>query len=97
MTRKLAIAMGLCSALPQLAQAQLSDLICDDTSRLQQQLETVVGAKQQARGMRDPESLIEVWIVPGSGDWTIVQNYANGTSCILAIGEFWEAVEAEPT
>ncbi len=96
MIKTLTIAIGLCATLPHVAFAQFTDLVCDDTSRLQQQLQTVVGAQQQARGMRDPESLIEIWIVPSSGDWTIVQNYANGTSCILAIGEFWEAVEAEP-
>lgn len=97
MKTTLTFMIGLCAVVSQPAQARFSDLVCDDTSRLQQQLQTVVGAEQQAQGLRDPEAMIEIWIVPSSGDWTIVQNYANGTSCVVAMGEHWESVQPEPT
>ncbi len=76
--------------------ATLLDVVCDDTVRLETQLKQVVGAQRRAQGVRAPDALIEVWIVPRSGDWTIVQNYANGTSCIVAMGEHWEALGVDP-
>ncbi|MEL6841512.1 MAG: hypothetical protein AAFP85_19710 [Pseudomonadota bacterium] len=96
MKTSIALCVGLCLSIPQVSQARLTDVICDDSSRLKHQLEHVMGATQQARGVRDPEALIEIWIVPRNGDWTIVQNYANGTSCIVAMGEHWEALTPEP-
>lgn len=72
------------------AQASLSDLACDDTARLEDQLTSVVGAQKQAWGLRDAEAMLEIWIVPETGDWTVVQNYANGTSCIVAMGAHWQ-------
>ena len=83
-------------SLPQLAMASLDDLVCDDTGRLQGQLTTVIGAERQGYGLRDPESMLEIWIVPETGDWTVVQNYANGTSCIMALGEHWQTGIREP-
>ena len=75
----------------QTALAALTDLVCDDSARLQEQLTTIVGAEKQGFGMRDPEALLEIWIVPETGAWTVVQTYANGTSCIMAMGEHWQA------
>lgn len=78
------------AALAQAASSQITDVICDDRNRLEKRLEQVVGAERQGRGMRGPDALIEIWIDRRSGDWTMVQSYANGTSCIVAIGENWE-------
>lgn len=90
------ILSGLC-ATGLAAEASLSDLICDDTTRLQQQLGDIGGAELHGQGLRDPEAMLEIWIVPDTGDWTLVQNYANGTSCILAFGEHWhERAPASP-
>ena len=55
-----------------------------------------MGAERQGTGLRDPETLVEIWITPSNGDWLIVQNYTNGTSCIVAMGEYWEATPQEP-
>lgn len=78
--------------LPTVSAANFSDLICDDRARLEDQLTSVHGAEKQGQGMRGPDSLIEVWITPQSGDWTMVQSYANGTSCIVAMGEHWQSL-----
>lgn len=96
MTTRILSIFGLLALLPQMAHAQVSDLFCDDTARMQQQLQTVIGAEQRGQGLRDPEAMIEIWIVPSSGDWTMVQTYANGRSCIIAIGEHWQAMLPEP-
>ena len=82
--------------LPTLTHAQISDVTCDDRARLIKTLETVIGAKRQGMGLRDPETTLEVWVAARSGDWLIVQNYANGTSCIVAMGEYWESLLAKP-
>ncbi|MEM6589461.1 MAG: hypothetical protein AAF641_13525 [Pseudomonadota bacterium] len=70
--------------------AEISDVSCDDRSRMTDTLKNVLGAERQGTGLRDPETLLEVWVARASGDWIIVQNYSNGTSCIVAMGEHWE-------
>ena len=75
---------------PGMAQATISDLSCDDSARLTQKLTQVIGAERQATGLRDPETMLEVWVTRRNGDWMLVQTYANGTSCIVAMGAHWE-------
>lgn len=89
-------ALALCFALPSHAEARLSDVSCDDSPRLVSMLKNDLGAERQGTGLRDPETMLEVWVTKRSGEWMIVQNYANGTSCIVAMGEHWEASLAGP-
>jgi hypothetical protein len=79
-------------ALPHRGEAQLGDVVCDDSNRLEQQLLSRHGAQKQGQGMRGPDAILEVWITPTTGDWALVQTYANGTSCIVAMGEHWETI-----
>ncbi|WP_037939712.1 hypothetical protein [Sulfitobacter geojensis] len=81
---------------PTLAEAQMSDVSCDDSARMTQTLKEVVGAERQGMGLRDPETMLEVWVTARNGDWLIVQNYANGTSCIVAMGAHWEKSLSNP-
>ncbi len=82
--------------LPIAAQAQMSDLSCDDSARMNERLVDVLGATRQSTGLRDPETILEVWVLPRNREWLIVQNYSNGTSCIVAMGEHWETDNAGP-
>lgn len=82
----------LISSLAGTVQARMADISCDDSARLTRTLETVLGAERRSMGLRDPETVLEVWVSQKSGDWTIVQNYSNGTSCIVAAGEHWETL-----
>lgn len=77
------------SALPQTGEARITDVFCDDTARLHQQLSTQPGLRKHGQGLRGPDTLLEVWIANKTGEWTLVQSYANGTSCIIAMGENW--------
>ncbi len=90
------VLLCICGMFPTLAQAQMSDVSCDDSAQQPQTLKEVVGAERQGMGLRDPETMLEVWVTRRSGDWMIVQNYANGTSCIVAMGEHWEATQPGP-
>ncbi|SDJ07544.1 hypothetical protein SAMN05421850_10870 [Lutimaribacter saemankumensis] len=92
MRMKLAILAASLSLAPLCASAQLADVICDDTARLEQRLTQTHGAEKHGQGLRGPDAILQVWISPRSGDWTLVQSYANGTSCIVAMGEHWETL-----
>lgn len=82
--------------LPTLAQAQISDLSCDDSTRMTQRLTEVLGATRHSSGLRDPETILEIWVLPRNSEWLILQSYANGTSCIVAMGEHWETQAIGP-
>lgn len=73
---------------PALAQSPVAEVICLPRAELLQRL---AGAEVMGAGLRDAEAVLEVWAA-SSGAWTLVQAYANGTACILAMGEAWEGV-----
>lgn len=75
---------------PSISTAQMADLDCDDSARLAETLTEVLGATRQGIGLRDPDTTLEIWVQARNNDWFVVQSYANGTSCIVAMGEFWE-------
>ncbi|MFN5999116.1 MAG: hypothetical protein ACK47C_07090 [Paracoccaceae bacterium] len=79
-------------ATPVSAQSPIAEVICVPRSELLQRL---TGAEVSGSGLRDTETVLEVW-TKASGDWTLVQSYADGTACILAMGEAWEAVIPPP-
>jgi hypothetical protein len=83
----------LCLAAPAAAESPIAEVICAPRSEVVARLQ---GAAVTGTGLRDTEAVIEVW-TKASGDWTLVQSYANGTACILAMGEAWEAVALPPT
>ncbi len=73
----------------------MADVSCDDSARLTYTLTQVMGAERQGMGQRDPETMLEIWVMRRNGDWVIVQNYANGTSCIVAMGDHWENISGK--
>jgi hypothetical protein len=77
---------------PAAAEGPIAEVLCLPRAELVQRLADarVVGA-----GLRDAEAVLEIW-ASASGDWTLVQSYANGTACILAMGEAWDAVVPPP-
>ena len=81
---------------PSLSTAQMADVQCDDSARLTATLTEVLGATRQGLGLCDPETTLEIWVQARNNDWFVVQNYANGTSCIVAMGEFWESAMTGP-
>ena len=75
-----------------MAGSQIAEVFCDDRDSLLLKLERSYGAERMGRGMRGPEAIIEVWAVRSTGEWTLVQSYPDGKSCIVAMGENWEAM-----
>ncbi|SFQ28926.1 hypothetical protein SAMN05421853_103259 [Roseivivax halotolerans] len=74
------------------AAAQVADVLCDAEDRLERKLTLSYGAELTGRGLRAPDVVLEIWTVPETGKWTLVQSYANGQSCIVAMGEAWEGL-----
>ena len=81
---------------PVSAHAAMADISCDDRARITDTLQNVLGAERQGMGLRDPDTMLEIWVTQRNGNWLIVQSYANGTSCIVAMGEHWEGSLAGP-
>ena len=77
---------------PAVAESPIAEVICVPRSEL---VHRMAGATVSGSGLRDTETVLEVW-TRASGDWTLVQSYANGTACILAMGEAWEVVTPPP-
>jgi len=93
---KFMISALLCAfCVPASLHAKMADVSCDDSARLTQTLTQVLGAERQGAGLRDPETMLEVWVTQRNGEWMIVQNYANGTSCIVAMGEHWQSASGK--
>jgi hypothetical protein len=82
----------LALAGPAVAESPIAEVICVPRAELVQRM---AGAEVSGSGLRDTETVLEVW-TRASGDWTLVQSYADGTACILAMGESWEAVIPPP-
>jgi hypothetical protein len=79
-------------ATPAAAETPIAEVICLPREELAMRL---TGAELSGSGLRDQDAVLEVWTRP-SGDWTLVQSYADGMACILAMGESWEAIVPPP-
>lgn len=96
MSIRFALILSFCLSMPAFADDRMTDVSCDDSTRLTHMLKTVLRAERLGTGLRDPETLLEVWVTQANGEWMIVQNYTNGTSCIVAMGDYWEGAGAGP-
>ncbi|WP_375691102.1 hypothetical protein [Pseudooceanicola sp. LIPI14-2-Ac024] len=82
-------------ALPAGATTPIAEVLCEQSDRMEQRLSQRMGSERQAMGLRGPEQVMELW-TERNGDWTLVVTYASGTSCIVAMGQDWQATVREP-
>ena len=75
--------------LPLQAESPIAEVICAPRAQMVARLERLYGPAPAATGLRDTDTVIEVWSSP-HGDWSLVQTAANGQACLLAMGEAWE-------
>jgi hypothetical protein len=71
------------------AAGPIAEVVCAPREVMLQRLTTGQGSALAATGLRDTETVMEVWTSP-AGDWTLVQSYTDGMSCILAMGADWD-------
>ena len=88
MALRIIFALLLC-APPALAGGPIAEVVCAPREAMVQRLSTTQGAAIAATGLRDMETVLEIWTSP-KGDWTLVQSYTDGLSCILAMGAEWD-------
>lgn len=86
------LTLVLAMAAPAAAESPIAEVICAPRPEIVARLS---GATITGAGLRDADAVLEVWARP-SGDWVLVQSHANGTACILAMGQAWEAVTPPP-
>lgn len=92
---KIRLTLLMLMAAPPFARAEspIAEVICAPTAEMVERLTRTMGASRTATGVRDIEAVLEVWTAP-SGQWTLVQSYADGRSCILAMGADWDMAQA---
>ncbi|MFQ5622811.1 MAG: hypothetical protein ACE5FS_05375 [Paracoccaceae bacterium] len=91
----LSLGIGGMIWLAHAAQAQTPK--CAERARIVAQLQSRFGEKQVGMGMQDTRAVVEIFVSPESGSWTILVTRANGVSCMAAAGRAWtEAAPASP-
>jgi len=68
---------------------------CLDREKMVQSLETRYNESLKSIGMQSPTQLLEIWSSEDSGTFTVLITSADGTSCVVAFGQNWQAVEVE--
>lgn len=81
-----ALTMSICLLFPANAGAQLADASCDDSARMAYMLANALGAERQGSGLRDPDTLLEIWVCYGLSE----------TQTFLAPMEEWNETGFEP-
>lgn len=90
-----ALGVGTVSAGLSQAASPIAEVVCAPTGDLYTRLETRMGFKRIATGLRGREQIMEVWS-DNRGEWVMVVTYASGQSCIVAMGEDWMPVGPAP-
>lgn len=71
------------------ATSPIAEILCAPRDEMVMRLERSFGEAPRAMGIRDMDSVMEIWASDRSGDWTLVLTYASGKSCIVAMGQDW--------
>ncbi len=78
-------------ANPVSATTPIAEVLCAPRAEMVEKLTKHYRAQISGQGVRNMEMVIEVW-TDARGDWTLVQSYADGRACILAMGVGWDTV-----
>ena len=68
--------------------------ICAKRSDLAAHLAGRFGEAPMARGLSENGTLLEIFASPDGASWTAIATHADGTSCLIASGRFWESTPA---
>ena len=77
---------------PAVAQAQQ---FCADRSTITHRLKSNYGEAFAGGGVRNADTVFEVWMSEEKGTWTILMTLADGRSCVMAAGTDW--LDRRPT
>lgn len=89
--KSLAVAIALA---PTIIHAQSN---CAPRDAVVDRLEMNYGEAFSGGGLRNAESVLEVWLSQEKGTWTILMTRSDGVSCIMATGTNWRDGLKTPT
>jgi hypothetical protein len=78
------------------ALAQQEDLLCAERSAIVERLGAQYGEVRTGGGLLDRDQMLEIWSAPDSGSWTALLTKADGTTCIVGSGMYWQQGLPEP-
>jgi len=87
--------LAVLTTAPTVSEARIDTLYCEPRAKMRAILEIEYGAEMTGQGLRGPDVVLEIWSSPRNGDWTLVQSYANGQACVVAMGEGWESLSPQ--
>jgi len=72
------------------APAQSSFNLCGDRNQMVRDLDREFREQPLASGLVDKDAVMEIFVSPG-GTWTILATGTDGLSCVMAVGEGFDA------
>ncbi|WP_305970432.1 MULTISPECIES: hypothetical protein [unclassified Mameliella] len=69
---------------------------CAPRAAVIERLAAMYGETRQAIGLGANGAIMEVFASDGTGTWTITVTMPNGISCLVASGDTFEAINADP-
>jgi hypothetical protein len=87
-----AVALALVGGGLASSPAHASPRVCGDRSEILQQLKMQNDEKPNAVGLSADGGVVEVLVSP-QGGWTILVTYPKRPTCVVAVGEGWEALQ----
>lgn len=83
---------GATVAAQQATGGTLQQQTCNAHGDLVEILKRTYAEEPNALGLQGNGHLLEVFVSKKTGSWTIVSTQPDGTSCIIAAGQYWQAV-----
>ncbi|GAB4282632.1 MAG: hypothetical protein Kow0058_01150 [Roseovarius sp.] len=88
----LALIFGAAALAPPAPPAEAQAARCLPRSALVEALQQRYGEQMTGGGLQSAQRLLEVWSSAETGTFTVFFTQADGTSCILATGQYWTTV-----
>ena len=67
-------------------------MICGTRANIVGQLNTRFGEQARAIGLAGQTRIVEVFVSDETGSWTITVTSPDGTTCLIAAGEYYETL-----
>jgi hypothetical protein len=90
LTKACALALVLIAALPRMATAQQGTMLCAERAAVLAQLNGRYGEQVRGIGLAPNNRIVEVFVSEETGTWTITVTSADGTTCLMAAGQYFE-------
>ncbi len=91
----LSLGVGAMILATQHAFAQQVNRNCADRERVVERLAEAYGESRQSIGLAPNNSVVEVFASLETGTWTITVTTPNGTTCLVASGQAFEATNGD--